>query len=279
MCYFAGVDDPIPMPRCNGETIVAGKRQALISFFSKKSPARRPVRIRNSFGDLEGYVAVAAYYVDLLGRPDDGPALGANVLDAAVLAGAASATLYGDRGFLAVIVIIVALDLDLEGSLAVRGDVAQFRLLGDPGSGFRRQIRYRPSVGVVVADGQAVGFGGLLEFLVVVVSVVGYVLDPVGEVVEVGHLVQHRGGHVADRAIDVLGADVDFPVRLAVSLPDFVYGAPAIGSASPIRRYRDSRAGQLARVEMVVKEVEHLLGFGYDLGNTKHWWCLLECYV
>ena len=65
-----------------------------------------------------------------------------------------------------------------------------------------------------------------------------------------GHLVQHRGGHVADRAVDVLGADVDFPVRLAIGLPDFVYGAPAIGSAPPIRRYRDGRAGQLARVEL-----------------------------
>ena len=229
-------------------------------------------------GNLEGDVAVAAYYVYQLGRPDDCAAFRANVLDAAVLAGAAPA-LDGRGGLAVLAAIIVALDLDLEGGLAVRGDVAQFRLLGDPGGGFRRQIRYRPSVGVVVADGQAVGFGGLLEFLVVVVSVVGYVFDPVGEVVEVGHLVQHRGGHVADRAIDVLGADVDFPIRLAVGLPDFVYGAPAIGSASPIRRYRDGRAGQLARVEMVVKEVEHLLGLGYDLGNTQHWWFLLECYV
>ena len=35
------------------------------------------------------------------------PALGANVLDAAILAGAASAALYGDRGFVAIIVVII----------------------------------------------------------------------------------------------------------------------------------------------------------------------------
>lgn len=45
-----------------------------------------------------------------------------------------------------------------------------------------------------------------------VVSVVGYVLDPVVEVVEVGHLVKHRPSDFADRAVDILGADVDFPV-------------------------------------------------------------------
>ena len=72
-------------------------------------PARRPAF---GSGTFEGYVAVAAYYVDLLRGPDDGSALGANVLDAAVLAGAASATLYGDRRFFALIVIIVALYLD-----------------------------------------------------------------------------------------------------------------------------------------------------------------------
>lgn len=229
-------------------------------------------------GLFEWYVTVAAYHIDLPSGPDDGSAMRADVLDAAVLAGAAPA-LDGRGGFAVLAAIIVPLDLDLEGGLAVRGDVAQFRLLGDPGGGIWRQIRYRPSVGVVVADGQTVGFGGFLEFFVVVVSVVGYVLDPMGEIVEVGHLVQHRGSHIADRAVDVLGADVDFPVRLAVSLPDFVYGAPAIGSASPIRRYRDGRAGQLARVEMVVEEVDHLLSLGYNLGNTQHWWFLLECYV
>ena len=55
-------------------------------------PARR---LACGSGAFEGYVAIAAYYVDLFGRPDDSPALGANVLDAAVLAGAASAALYG----------------------------------------------------------------------------------------------------------------------------------------------------------------------------------------
>ena len=130
-----------------------------------------------------------------------------------------------------------------------------------------------------MADGQAVGLGGFLEFLVVVVSVVGYVLDPVVEVVEVGHLVKHRPGNLADRAVDVLCADVDFPVCLAVSLPDFVYGTPAIGSAPAVRRYGDGRAGQLAIIEVGVEQVEHGLSLGYDLGNVQHLGFLLESYV
>ena len=123
------------------------------------------------------------YYI-----PTDGSAFRADILDAAVLASAAPA-LDGRGGFAILVPLAVALALDSDGAQAVRGDVAQLRLLRDPGGGFRRQIRYRPSIGVMVADSQAVGLGGFLEFLVVIVSVVGYVLDPVGEVVEVGHLV------------------------------------------------------------------------------------------
>ena len=96
-------------------------------------PARR---LAHGSGAFKWYVAVAAYYVDLLGRPDDGPALGASVLDAAVLAGAASAALYGDRGFVAIIVVIIALHLDLEGSLAAGGEILHSRLLGQPFGGF-----------------------------------------------------------------------------------------------------------------------------------------------
>ena len=213
------------------------------------------------------------YYI-----PTDGSAFRADILDAAVLASAAPA-LDGRGGFAILVPLAVALALDSDGAQAVRGDVAQLRLLRDPGGGFRRQIRYRPSIGVVVVDGQAVRFGGFLEFLVVVVSVVGYVLHLVDQVVQMSHLMQHRGGDLADRAVDVLGADVDLPVRLAVGLPDFIYGAPAIGSASAIRRYRDGRTGHLARIEMVVKKVKHGLGFGYDLGNAQHCWFLLESYV
>ena len=123
-----------------------------------------------------------------LGRPDDGSACRADILDAAVFAGAAP-TLGGRGDFSALVPLAVALALNPDGSQAIRGDVAQFGLLGDPGGGFRRQIRYRPSIGVMVADGQAVGFGGFLEFLVMVVSVVGYVLDLVDQVVKVGHFI------------------------------------------------------------------------------------------
>ena len=67
------------------------------------------------------YIAVPAYHVDLLRRPDDRAAHRADVLDAAVLAGLATSLDRG-RGFLAV-VLAAALDLDLEQSLAAGGNV------------------------------------------------------------------------------------------------------------------------------------------------------------
>ena len=112
-------------------------------FVATKLPARR---LACGSGAFKGYVAVAAYYVDLLRGPDDSSALGANVLDAAVLAGAASAALYGDRGFFAVIVIIVALYLDLESGLAAGGEIIHTRLLGQPFGGFICQGCYRPAI-------------------------------------------------------------------------------------------------------------------------------------
>lgn len=230
-------------------------------------------------GAFERYVAVAAYYVDLLGCSDDGSALGANVLDATILAGAASASLYGDRGFVAVIVIIVALYLDLEGGLAAGGEILHTGLLGQPFSGFFRQGRYRPSVGAVMLDVQAMGLGSILEFFIVVVTVVAYVLDLVNQVVKMGHLMKHGRGDLADGAVDVLGGNVDLAVGFTAALPDFIDAAPAVCAASVVGRYRDGRADQLVLVEMLIEQVEHGFGLGYDLGNVNHGWCLLESYL
>lgn len=83
-------------------------------------PARRLAhRVRSSL--IKCYIAVPAYHVDLLRRPDDRAAHRADVLDAAVLAGLATSLDRG-RGFLAV-VLAAALDLDLEQSLAAGGNV------------------------------------------------------------------------------------------------------------------------------------------------------------
>ena len=159
---------------CTGGENASSEWSFLQRNINNKKPARR---LACGSGAFERYVAVAAYYVDLFGRPDDSPALGANVLDAAVLAGAASAALYGNRGFFAVIVIIVALYLDLKGGFAAGGEILHTRLLGQPFGGFFGQGRYRPSVGAMMLDVKAVGFGGGLEFLVVVIAVVACILD------------------------------------------------------------------------------------------------------
>ena len=114
---------------------------------------------------LEGYITVAAYYVDLAGRPNDGSAMWANVLDAAVLGGLPPA-LDGRGGSLAVLAI-VGLGFDLEQGLAAGGYFLNTGLLGQPFRCFLGQRRYRPAIGGMMLNVQAVSLGGILEFLVV----------------------------------------------------------------------------------------------------------------
>lgn len=71
-----------------------------------------------------------------------------------------SAALYGDRGSFGVIVIIIALYLDLEGGLTAGGKIIHTGLLGQPFSGFFRQGRYRPAIGAMMLDVEAMCFGG-----------------------------------------------------------------------------------------------------------------------
>lgn len=216
---------------------------------------------------FEWYVAVAAYHVDLPRGSNDGSAMRADVLDAAVLAGAAPA--FDGRSRFAALVI-VGFGFDLERRFAAGGYILHAGLLGQSFGGFFGQRRDRPAISGVVLDVQAVCFGGFLEFLIVVVPVVADVLDLMGQVVEMCHFVEHGCRDLADGPVDVLGADVDLPIRLAAGLPDFIHAAPAVGSAPAVRRYGDGRACKLAVVEMMVKKVEHGLGLGYDLGNTQH---------
>ena len=177
---------------------------------------------------FEGYIAVAAYYVDLPRGSNDGSAMRADVLDAAIFAGAAPA--FDGRGRFAALVI-VRLGFDLENRFAAGGYILHAGLLSQPFGGFFGQRRDRPAVGGVMLNVQTVGLRGFLEFLVVVVPIVADVLDLMGQVVEVGHFVEHGCRDLADGPVDVLGADVDFPIRLAAGLPDFIHAAPAVGSA------------------------------------------------
>ena len=216
---------------------------------------------------FEGYIAVAAYYVDLPRGSNDSSAMRADVFDAAILAGAAPA--FDGRSRFAALVI-VGFGFDLERRFAAGGYILHAGLLGQPCGGFFGQRRDRPAVGGVMLDVQAMGFGGFLEFLVVVVPVVADVLDLMGQVVEMRHFVEHGCCHFTDGPVDVFGANVDLPVRLAAGLPDFIYAAPAVGSAPAVRRYGDGRTGKLAVVEVMVEKVEHGLGLGYDFRYAQH---------
>ena len=223
---------------------------------------------------FEWYVAVAAYYVDLPRGSNDGSAMWADVLDAAILAGAAPA-FDGCSRFAAL--VIVGFGFDLEHRFAAGGYILHAGLLSQPFGGFFAQCRDRPAVGGVVLDVQAVGFGGFLEFLIVVVPVVADVLDLMGQVVEMRHFMEHGCRDLADGPVDVLGADVDLPIRLAAGLPDFIHAAPAVGSAPAVRRYGDGRTGKLVIIEVMVEKVEHGLGLGYDFRYAQHC-CGLPCF-
>lgn len=126
---------------------------------------------------------------------------------------------------------------------------------------------------------KAVCFGSGLEFLVVVIAVVAYILDLMNHVVEMGHFMKHGRGHLADGAVDVFGSDVDLAVGFVRALPDFIDAAPAVCAAPVVGRYRDGRADQLILVEMLIEQVEHGFGLGYDLGNVNHGRNLLESYL
>lgn len=228
----------------------------------------------SELGLFEWYVAVTAYYVDLPRGSNDGSAMRADVLDAAIFAGAAPA--FDGRGRFAALVI-VGFGFDLERRFAAGGYIRHAGLLGQPFGGFFAQCRDRPAAGGVMLDVQAVGLGGVLEFLVVVIPVVADILDLMGQVVEMRHFMEHGCRNLADGPVDVLGADVDLPIRLAAGLPDFIHAAPAVGSAPAIRRYGDGRAGKLAAIEMMVENVEHSLGLGYDFRYAQHC-CGLPCF-
>lgn len=57
----------------------------------------------------------------------------------------------------------------------------------DPNLCLRGQCCYRPAVFSVFLNMKAVGFGGGLEFHVVIIAVIAYILNIMFEIVEVGH--------------------------------------------------------------------------------------------
>lgn len=103
----------------------------------------------------------------------------------------------------------------------------------------------------MMLDVKAVGFGSGLEFLVVVVAVVAYILDLVNQVVKMGHLMKHGCGHLADGAVDIFGGDVDLAVSFAAALPDFIDTAPAVCAAPIVGRYNNENVSIICGGEPV----------------------------
>ena len=67
---------------------------------------------------------------------------------------------------------------------------------------------------------------------------------------------EHSSGHLADRTVDILGADIDLAVSPTVALPDFIYAAPAVCAVSAVWRYSGGRALEFACVEVIIEKVK-----------------------
>ena len=61
------------------------------------------------------------------------------------------------------------------------------------------------------------------------------------------------GSYLCNGAVEVLGAKVDFPVKLVICIPDFMDTAPAVCAAPAVRGYGDGRAGQFIAVKMLIE--------------------------
>ena len=119
---------------------------------------------------LEWLSAIPADYIDLPRCPDNGAATGADIFDAAV------------NGFLTPA---------LGGAFhrqAAGVDLVLTQGFSDPCLRLRGQRCYRPAILGVLLDMQTVGLGGGLEFKIVVVTVVAYVLNVMLQVVEMPNI-------------------------------------------------------------------------------------------
>lgn len=102
------------------------------------------------------------------------------------------------------------------------------------------------------------------------ILVVAYVLDATHQIVQVRVPCSMVRGHLANEPVDILGADINNSVRLAVALSDFVCAAPAIYTVPAVRRYGDGRPPKLAVVEMGIEKFEHGLGTSCNFREVQH---------
>ena len=69
------------------------------------------------------------------------------------------------------------------------------------------------------------------------------------------------GGYFCNRTVKVLGAKVDFPVKLVIRIPDFMDTAPAVCAMPAVWGYGDGWAGKFFVVEMLIEQVKHFSVF------------------
>ena len=67
------------------------------------------------------------------------------------------------------------------------------------------------------------------------------------------HLMEKCGSYFCNGAVEVLGAKIDFPVKLVICIPDFMNTASAVCATSAIRRYGNGWAGKLSKEKMFIE--------------------------
>ena len=89
------------------------------------------------------------------------------------------------------------------------------------------------------------------------------VLNLIHEAVKMYHLVAHRRGRVSGRAIEELGADVDFILAVVLALPNLLSRAVAVSLRS--RLNGDDRFRQRVVEVDAIQNVEQALELGHDI--------------
>lgn len=129
-----------------------------------------------------------------------------------------------------------------------------------------------PSVFLRAGNGQAVGFGGLLEILVVVCSSAAAILH-IGDfvVVLVAHFMENRAYRGFNGAVQRSGGNVDFLVPLSLDAPCVIQGIMSVASATALNG--DHRAfkfaGEKVGVQLVI-ELFQITGKAAVFGQFFH---------
>ena len=117
--------------------------------------------------------------------------------------------------------------------------------------------------GTVVPDFKVSRLSLGLEGLIVVAALLASVLNLIHEAVKMDHLMAHRRSRISRRAIEELGADVDFILAVTLALPNLLSRAMTVSLRG--RLNGDDRFRQRVVEVDAIQNVEQALELSNDV--------------